>query len=395
MAPDIAAKARQAGRKAEGGEDGIAPKTTQLSFIHWAVDYNGQNWGRNVAIYLAVVAATYGLMVLVAVTQIPADAKQDPSVFTDWAVMFAFVISLPAILFFVASDQQALDAAMTRVWTDGIVAGSMDTVERFKTTWTARFRTLNLAVQIGGVLLAIPLSYLTAYGFKLIAADTWALKSAASGYAYMAGVAVFYAILMIYIVRGIALAVLLKSMANGWNVVLSPLHPDGCGGLQPLGRIGLRNQYSLTLLGINIAVVAIVLHHIDKVTPSHQSLTLAIVVPAMAIYLIFGPIIFLGPLLPFRRVMGDLRRNLMQQIATPLNDKFDSIQEQVRVGGAVSKADLEALERLRTIGKAVAELPIWPFDAPTMRVFATAYVIPVLLAIATKGAEIALGYATK
>ena len=115
----------------------------------------------------------------------------------------------------------------------------------------------------------------------------------------------------------------------------------------------------------------------------------------MAVYLIFGPIIFLGPLLPFRRVMGDYRRNLMQEFAAPLDAKFDSIKQRARARGAISQDELEGLERLRAIGKIAGELPIWPFDARTMRVFGTAYVIPVLLTALTKLAELIIEHVTK
>ena len=382
---------RSAGRTrldAKRRELRIAPDTTGLSFIHWAVRYDGGNWGRNLAVYLASIVCTYGLMMLAALTQIPSGMRVAPSIFNDWAIMFAFLASFPAILFFVASDQRALELAMNRVWAAGVVTERKEFVEKFRERWKARFRRLNLSVQTFGLLASLPLSYLTAYGYKAADAHSWAQASAPTGYAYMAGIALFYALLMIYIARGVAMAWLLKSIANEWTIVLSPLHPDGCGGLQPLGRIGLRNQYALTILGINIALVAITIYEINP------ALEATIIVPALAVYLIFGPVIFLGPLLPFRRVMSELRRTMMEEIAAPLDAKFGGLTEQARVNGAVSKQDLEALERLRTIGATVGEMSIWPFDAPTMRVFATAYIIPVLLAIATKLAELVVEHVT-
>ena len=372
----------EASYEASGRKLGIAPETRQLSFIHWAVDYDGLNWGRNLAAYLAVVAFTYGLMSLVAVTQFPPGARPSHWVFGDWAVMFAFGISFPAILFMIASDQQALNDAMNGVWKSGVVTESRETVEEFRKKWAGHFKIINLAVQTAGLLLAIVLSYFTAHSFDVAGTKTWIQAGTPTGYAYMAGIALFYALLITYIVRCVALAVLLKNMAANWQIELSTMHPDGCGGLQPLGRIGLRNQYALTILGINIAVVAATIYQIN------QALVVVIIVPALAVYLIFGPIIFLGPLLPFRRVMADKRRRMMQEIAAPLDAKFDKLREHARVNGAVDKDELEELERLRSIGTTVGGMPIWPFDAPTMRVFATAYVIPLLLAVATKGVEL-------
>lgn len=376
-------------------EASIAPDTTRRSLIHWVVRYDGQNWFRNVGVYAASVICTYGLMALVAAAQIHSVTKicsplcPPTPIYMDWPVMFAFLVSFPAILFFVASDQKALDRAMDRVWAAGVVTQSKEFVDDFKKDWKDSFTTINLTVQILGLLASIPLSYLTFYAFETVGAWTWAQATPVNGYAYMAGIAMFYALLMTYIIRSVAMTVLLKDVANEWLVALSPLHPDGCGGLRPLGRLGLRNQYALSILGINIAVVGITLHHISA------SLAVTIVVPALAVYLIFGPIIFLGPLLPFRGVMGDRRRAMMQVIAAPLEAKFDSLMEQARVGGAVSKQELDELERLRSVGTTVGEMPIWPFDARTMRLFATAYVIPVLVTLATKLGELLVDHASK
>jgi len=372
-----------------GGGLNITPDTTRGSFLHWVVQYDGRHWGRNVAVYLTSVVGIYGVMALVAVTQIAPIGRPPVSIFNDWPVVFAFWVSLPVILFLVASDQQALDLAMKRVLAAGVVTSSKQFAEEFKDIWTKKFWALNIRVQVLAPLLAMILSYFTAYLFKAAGAQTWAQTTTLNNYAYMIGIALFYMLLITYIVRGVAMAVLLKSVANECTIKLIPLHPDGCGGLQPLGRMGLRNQYALTILGINIAVLAIMIYRIDP------SLELVIVVPALAVYLIFGPVIFLGPLLPFRRVMGDRRRDLMQEIAAPLDAKLDSFKKQARAHRNISQDEFEALERLRAIGKAVGELPIWPFDTPTMRVFATAYVIPVFLAAATKLAELIVEHVTK
>ena len=46
--------------------------------------------------------------------------------------------------------------------------------------------------------------------------------------------------------------------------------------------------------------------------------------------------------------------------------------------GEISRADEELLDRLRKIGAVIDELPVWPFDATTLRRFLTAYVVPAL-----------------
>ena len=376
MSPTRNQSSAKAGIQPKRHELTFTPNTAERSLLHWLVAYDPQKWGRNVSVYAVAVAGTYGLMALA--TQIyPHDAPALP-LLRDWPVAFAFWISLPAVLFLVASDQLALEQAMNRVEKAGIVTSDEESAREFKLEWTRNFRLINIRLQTAALLLAPLLSYLTFRSYKAGDTVTWAQASTPNEYAYLWGIAVFYAVLIFYIGRGVALAVLLKGVANKWEIRLTPLHPDGCGGLRPLGRIGLRNQYALTILGINIAVLAATVSRIES------SLVPVIIIPATVLYLVFGPIIFLGPLLPFRRVMGDRRRALMEEIAEPLDAKFQSLKAQARAHRDIDKDDVEAMDRLRLLGKAVGDLPIWPFDARTMRVFTTAYVIPVLVALASK-----------
>jgi hypothetical protein len=48
----------------------------------------------------------------------------------------------------------------------------------------------------------------------------------------------------------------------------------------------------------------------------------------------------------------------------------------------VSKEDEDTIERLRKMSALVEELPVWPFDALTLRKFATAYLVPVVTSAA-------------
>lgn len=45
----------------------------------------------------------------------------------------------------------------------------------------------------------------------------------------------------------------------------------------------------------------------------------------------------------------------------------------------------ESIDRLRKLGAAIDELPIWPFDPGTLRKFAMAQVTPVLLPLISEG----------
>ena len=97
---------------------------------------------------------------------------------------------------------------------------------------------------------------------------------------------------------------------------------------------------------------------------------------AVAAYLVIGPLIFIAPLLPFRTGMLKTKSELMASVAKRLRVELRRIQAQL--GSApITKEDEELVDRLRKIASVVDELPVWPFDASTLRKFLTAYVVPV------------------
>jgi hypothetical protein len=97
-------------------------------------------------------------------------------------------------------------------------------------------------------------------------------------------------------------------------------------------------------------------------------------------YVILGPLVFIGPLLPFRAAMLRTKTELMSEVAQRLRIELQRLRKQL-ASGPITKEDEKLIDRLRKIGAVFNELPVWPFDAGTLRKFLTAYVIPVLGAI--------------
>ena len=90
-----------------------------------------------------------------------------------------------------------------------------------------------------------------------------------------------------------------------------------------------------------------------------------------------GPFVFLAPLLPFRDGMLKSKTELMGAVARRMRVELERLRAQLRTG-PITKEDEELVERLRKIGAVINELPVWPFDAGTLRKFLTAYVIPIV-----------------
>ena len=83
---------------------------------------------------------------------------------------------------------------------------------------------------------------------------------------------------------------------------------------------------------------------------------------------------FMVPLLPFRRGMVRTKAELISEVAQRLRIEFERLRIQIQTG-KLTHEDEDLVGRLRKIGSVIDELPVWPFDAATLRKFASAYVL--------------------
>jgi hypothetical protein len=139
-----------------------------------------------------------------------------------------------------------------------------------------------------------------------------------------------------------------------------------------MGRLGLRNQYALTIVGVNVVLFVTVSYVFLQ--PPHW--VVGLIIAAILAYLTVGPLVFLAPLLPFRKGMLDSKSRMMSEIARRLRAELERVRAKP-IMDPITKDDEETVERLRKIGAVIDELPVWPFDAGTLRTFLTAYVIPI------------------
>lgn len=136
-------------------------------------------------------------------------------------------------------------------------------------------------------------------------------------------------------------------------------------------KIGLIPR--LSLFGMNIVLMIMVSYFHLNISPMLYNLLVA----AVVFYLILGPVVFVAPLLPFRDGMIRTKADLMEEIAVRLRLELDRLRTQL-VGGPISKDDEEIIDRLRKLASVIDDLPVWPFDAITLRKFLSAYIIPIL-----------------
>ena len=127
--------------------------------------------------------------------------------------------------------------------------------------WKEKFRFVNRSAQILGALGGGLITYLNFYVYSSTDVGFWIIKDGkllGVGWIFLFCIFLFYALIPIYVLRSLAITLLLKDLLNYAKLNLLPLHPDKSGGLRPVGNLGLRNQYVLMFLGLNIVLLATV-----------------------------------------------------------------------------------------------------------------------------------------
>lgn len=298
----------------------------------------------------------------------------------DLNILFAFIVSFPCLFIFSVTDQHVLSRALKIVQLDGTVTIPEDAANFLSSCWRRRFRIVNLCGQVTGFFVGVLIAIFNYVTYTPASMGFWIAHEGrllTVGYVFEYCIFLFYFLIPLYVFRNVAISLLLRDIVANSKLRMLPLHPDKCGGLSPIGRLGLRNQYVLMIFGLNLVFFVMVSVLFLEIPSSLYRLIAA----AAITYLILGPIIFMAPLLPFRSGMIKNKTELMRAVAQRLRVELQRLHGQLN-SGPISKDDEEIVDRLRKIGTIINELPVWPFDAATLRKFLTAYVVPILSSVA-------------
>jgi hypothetical protein len=299
----------------------------------------------------------------------------------DWNICFAFCVSFPSLFSLTVTDQYTLSSSLRQIQVDGVLVLPHSDSEGLCHKWRRLFSRINTFSYIAGSIIGLSLAVLNYVVYSPISVKFWAFPNehfAAISGVFLYCIFLFYFVISIYVIRSIGMTLLLKAIvARAPRLHMLPFHPDHCGGLRSVGQLGLRNQYGLTIFGMNLVLLIVISTHYLGLQPGLYGLITA----AAIAYMLFGPLVFTGPLLPFRAGMVRMKSDLMSEVARRLRIELARLRVQL-ASGTITKEDEELIDRLRKVGAVIDELPVWPFDTATLRTFVTAYVVPVASAVA-------------
>lgn len=366
---------------------GYSIDTTSGSPLHRITRYQAGGTFALVRAYLFAVAVTYVPLIIAAALGpaplgAPSGAVRLPFLY-DWNIAFALLVSLPAVIVFTMSDHAALATALSRIQQDGILVIPESQAQELSRKWGPRFTKINSLSLVAGTLVGIVLVVGNINAYSQPGVGFWVDFTDPRPGALLVGCVFLYCIVVlyfstiVYVIRSIAIAFFLNDVVDGAQLRMLPFHPDRCGGLRPVGSFGLRNQYVLSILGLNVVLLAGVTFGYLTIPSS----LFALVTGAALAYMLLGPLVFMGPLLSFRTGMVRTKAELLGEVAQRLRRELQRLRREL-AEGELRQEDEELIDRLRKVGGVIDELPVWPFDAHTLRRFFAAYVTPLLGAVA-------------
>ena len=297
--------------------------------------------------------------------------------FLDFNIWFLLLVSLPCLLILTATDQKTLNRSLEAVQSNGTLTIPPSAKSSLVKDWRKRFLKINIFGQLLGIAVGFGMAFLIHQYFSDPKVKYWIADKGSLvpvGWVYLGCIFLFYALLTIYIVRVIAISLLLKNVVAQAKLQMLPLHPDSCGGLRRMGEIGLRNQYALMFLGINVVLFLLT----DYLYLNVSRNMVVLMAAAVVAYLTIGPFVFVAPLLPFRTAMEENKSQLISPVVERIKDEIGRLRANLS-SATHSKEDGERIEELSKIRDTIEALPVWPFDANTLTKFFTAYLIPIII----------------
>ena len=292
----------------------------------------------------------------------------------DWNTMFTTLVSLPLLVIFTLSERSMVPQRITRIISGRVTYGDEKSI-KFVSLWNKRYKIVNVFGQLAGLVVVVIIFYSNYRVLCVKDYPGWQVsdgKVNAAGWIYLCWqITIFFWIISIYASQGLATTALLFSLTRHFKVRISPFHHDNCCGLKDVGHIGLRNQYLLAVLGLNLLTLLAVYLKLGL------SETAGLLVAGIVAYITLGPVIFIGPLIPFRKSMLLAKQVEQAKVATKLQQEYTRIMNELD-NRLIAKEDEEIIDRLQKLKDLVNRIPVWPFDISTMRRFLTVYIFPLL-----------------
>jgi hypothetical protein len=164
-----------------------------------------------------------------------------------------------------------------------------------------------------------------------------------------------------------------------FTIRVRPLHPDGAGGLSPLGNLTLHFSYLISVIGISLVLSAIT--RSLRVTQTIGFLFQPDTVAGLIAYAIISPVVFFAPLAVAHHYMEDAKKRFLLKIDEKFGLLFSEIQASLNSDSDKLILRKKRFKKIKALHAMVKSFPVWPFNVENVTRFITTYLLPILLVL--------------
>lgn len=310
---------------------------------------------------------------------------EQPGLIQDYGALFPGIVGMPFLAFFSIYFINNVPKILSKISHDSSIEITNVDFEiihsKFNNRVTRKLNNLIIipAFLINGIWVTIHLnnqmlSWFTAFnsnGNKYLMFN---------GYMYIVFDTLFYYLLIynsIYIISNI---LFLKEISRKARIKVIPLHPDGCGGLANIGKLGLMNSLPILILGFGV-----VSNILEDIYFWKMEIFSFYHIFFISIYIFISLIFFFLPLYYFNVPMKKEKKETLNKLGSLYTDLFNKTFN----SKILNNDSIELLKSLDFIKKSfehVEKMPIWPFNSESLKRYFliiispfSAFVLPVLI----------------
>jgi len=170
-----------------------------------------------------------------------------------------------------------------------------------------------------------------------------------------------------------------NKLFRSFTINVRPLHPDGAGGLSPLGAFALRLSYPITLIGFILVLTPMTRQYL--IDGSFRISLTGDIVAGLVLYAAFAPFVFFAPLAAAHSSMKQARFGTLLRLANQFDREYLNLEAGLAHSAKPAHARLQRISLLRSMYNEVRRFPVWPFNSDNLARFATSTVSPIALAV--------------
>jgi hypothetical protein len=148
-----------------------------------------------------------------------------------------------------------------------------------------------------------------------------------------------------------------RELTKRFAVAIQPTHPDGCGGLKPLGDFCFNIAFALIGGGLVLAIVPMLNWDRDDALSVFSMIIIFVVIGPLTVLAVFSP------LWGIHNKMVEHKKSYQDAFAVQLSELEQAMHANTRKAGNLAEAKdaREKLEILQTLHPDKLAYPTWPF----------------------------------